>query len=202
MTTPNETTSRSDWDRTQTAVLSPTRARTLPRFVLARVLTEGLLRLAGDLYDLRFHERRDIALPHLDERAFDVMNDDGAPLGLIVFDLIYRPEKCACSNQGQSLVLADRSDHAGVRQQVVMILQNEAESSDSELSLDQVMLFDGNVHFRSIDNGKEITVFFRLHSISLFIFLTVVDIENNVRPLNGNGMYYIILLIFCAFFYL
>jgi peptidyl-dipeptidase Dcp len=64
-----------------------------PYFELDRVVIDGVFRAATDLYGITFHERRDLPSYHPDVRTFDVIDQDGAPLGLFLLDPYARPTK-------------------------------------------------------------------------------------------------------------
>ena len=62
-------------------------------FELERVLRDGVLFAATRLYGITFRERPDIPVYHPDVRVVEVVNDDGAPVGLAFFDFFARPSK-------------------------------------------------------------------------------------------------------------
>lgn len=64
-----------------------------PWFEAERVLWNGVFTAATRLYGITFAERRDLPLYHPDARAFEVFEEDGAPLGLYVLDLYTRDSK-------------------------------------------------------------------------------------------------------------
>ncbi|GAA0707942.1 M3 family metallopeptidase [Dactylosporangium roseum] len=64
-----------------------------PYFELERVLWDGVFFAAGKLYGLRFEERPDLPAYHPDARVFEVLDDDGSPLGLFIGDFFTRTSK-------------------------------------------------------------------------------------------------------------
>lgn len=64
-----------------------------PYLELDRVLVDGAFRAATLLYGLRFEERHDLVAHHPDARVFEVVEEDGAPVGLYVFDAYTRDSK-------------------------------------------------------------------------------------------------------------
>ncbi|GAA0853670.1 M3 family metallopeptidase [Streptosporangium amethystogenes subsp. fukuiense] len=64
-----------------------------PYFELDRVLRDGVLHAAGELYGITFADRDDLAGYHPDVRVFEVSDADGSPLGLFLFDPYARPTK-------------------------------------------------------------------------------------------------------------
>lgn len=68
-------------------------AQLQPYLEAERVLRDGVFHAAGRLYGLRFQERKDLPVYHPDVRVFDVLEEDGAPLAIFVFDLYARPSK-------------------------------------------------------------------------------------------------------------
>jgi peptidyl-dipeptidase Dcp len=64
-----------------------------PYLELNRVLTEGVLRAAHELYGLSFTERTDLVGYHPDVRVFEVFNADGSGLGLFLGDYWTRDSK-------------------------------------------------------------------------------------------------------------
>jgi len=64
-----------------------------PYFELERVLVDGVFRAATMLFGLRFAERSDLVAHHPDARVFEVFEEDGAPVGLYLFDPYTRDSK-------------------------------------------------------------------------------------------------------------
>ena len=64
-----------------------------PWFDAERVLHDGVLRAATDLYGVTFRPRTDLAAYHPDVRVFEVHNEDGSALGLFLLDLYTRDSK-------------------------------------------------------------------------------------------------------------
>ena len=64
-----------------------------PYFELERVLRDGVFHAAHLLYGLRFTEREDLVAYHPDARVFEVFEEDGAPVGLYLFDPYTRDSK-------------------------------------------------------------------------------------------------------------
>jgi peptidyl-dipeptidase Dcp len=64
-----------------------------PYFEMDRVLREGVLFAAQELYGLSFKERHDLPLYAQDVRAFEVFDSDGSPLGLYLADWYARSNK-------------------------------------------------------------------------------------------------------------
>ena len=64
-----------------------------PYLELERVLHDGVFFAAGELYGLRFAERRDLPLYHPDVRVFSVMDSAGEEIGLYLVDLYARDTK-------------------------------------------------------------------------------------------------------------
>ena len=57
-----------------------------PYFEFRRVLDDGVFFAATKLYGITFHERFDLVGYHPDCLAFDVRNEDGSELGLLIYD--------------------------------------------------------------------------------------------------------------------
>jgi peptidyl-dipeptidase Dcp len=68
-------------------------AEVRPYFEMNRVLVDGVLFAAGELYGLSFRERPDIPTYQADMRVFEAFNADGTPLGLAYFDWYARDNK-------------------------------------------------------------------------------------------------------------
>jgi peptidyl-dipeptidase Dcp len=64
-----------------------------PYFELDNVLLRGVFFAAGQLYGISFRERDDLPVYQEDVRVFDVLEADGSPLGLFLFDPFARPSK-------------------------------------------------------------------------------------------------------------
>lgn len=64
-----------------------------PYFELERVLQDGVFYAARLLYGLSFKERRDLPVYHPDVRVFEVFDEDGSPLGLLLRDDFKRDNK-------------------------------------------------------------------------------------------------------------
>jgi peptidyl-dipeptidase Dcp len=64
-----------------------------PYFELERVLHDGIFFAASRLYGLSFAERHDLPVYAEDVRVFEVLDHDGAALGLFVCDWFARPTK-------------------------------------------------------------------------------------------------------------
>lgn len=60
---------------------------------LDRVLTDGVFYAATQLYGITFKERRDLPVYQPGVRVFEVHNEDGSPLALLIADLYARPSK-------------------------------------------------------------------------------------------------------------
>jgi peptidyl-dipeptidase Dcp len=64
-----------------------------PYLELDRVLRDGVLFAASELYGVSFAERRDVPAYHPDVRTFEVFDVGGAPLGLLYLDYFARDNK-------------------------------------------------------------------------------------------------------------
>ncbi len=64
-----------------------------PYFEAERVLQDGVFFAATRLYGITFTERHDIACYHPDVRVFEVVDEDGTPVGLYTLDLYTRDSK-------------------------------------------------------------------------------------------------------------
>jgi len=64
-----------------------------PYFEAERVLQDGVFFAATKLYGITFSERTDIPAYHPDVRVFEVLNEDGSPVGLYTLDLYTRDSK-------------------------------------------------------------------------------------------------------------
>jgi len=68
-------------------------AQVKPYFELNRVLQDGVFYAARELYGLTFKERKDLPVYHPDVRVFEVFNEDGSQLGLLLRDDFKRDNK-------------------------------------------------------------------------------------------------------------
>ncbi len=68
-------------------------AQLRPYFEIDRVLRDGVFYAAGQLYGLRFAERKDLPVYEPSVRVFDVFDHDGSQLGLFLADYYARPNK-------------------------------------------------------------------------------------------------------------
>jgi peptidyl-dipeptidase Dcp len=64
-----------------------------PYFESERVLRDGVFFAATRLYGVTFSERYDLPAYHPDVRVFEVMNEDGTPVGVYTLDLYTRDSK-------------------------------------------------------------------------------------------------------------
>lgn len=64
-----------------------------PYFELDTVLKDGVFFAATRLYGITFKERHDLPTYHEDVRVFEVLEEDGSPLALFLFDPFARPSK-------------------------------------------------------------------------------------------------------------
>ncbi|HEY6797253.1 MAG TPA: M3 family metallopeptidase [Kineosporiaceae bacterium] len=64
-----------------------------PWFELERVVADGVLYAAGELYGLSFTRRTDLPTYHPDVRVFEASGPDGTPLGLVLADWFARDSK-------------------------------------------------------------------------------------------------------------
>jgi peptidyl-dipeptidase Dcp len=64
-----------------------------PYFELERVLKDGVFFAANKLFGLTFIERSDLVAYHPEARVFEVLQEDGSPLGLYVADFFTRDSK-------------------------------------------------------------------------------------------------------------
>src|SRR3984893_1656497 len=74
---------RYDFDQSQVA----------PYLELNRVVQDGVLYAAHELYGLTFKERKDLPVYHPDVRVFEVFDADGSGLGLFIADYFARDNK-------------------------------------------------------------------------------------------------------------
>jgi len=86
-----------DWDfyaeQVRKARYDLNNADLAPYLSLERVLRDGVFHAAGQLYGLRFNERRDIPVYHPDVTVFEVFDHDGASLALFYCDYFKRDNK-------------------------------------------------------------------------------------------------------------
>ena len=86
-----------DWDlyseKVRTARFAFDEAQVRPYLELERVLQDGVFYAAQKLYGLTFKERKDLPVYHPDVRVFDVIDADGSPLAIFLFDGYARPSK-------------------------------------------------------------------------------------------------------------
>ncbi|WP_336922364.1 M3 family metallopeptidase [Aquipuribacter sp. SD81] len=90
-----------------------------PYLELDRVLRDGVLRAATDLYGVRFTERPDLPGYHPDVRVFEVHDTDGSGLGLFVCDWFARDTK---RGGAWMTTFVDQSDLLGERPVVTVCL--------------------------------------------------------------------------------
>ena len=64
-----------------------------PYFELRRVLVDGVFFAATKLYGITFEERKDLPLYHPDTTTWEVFEEDGSPLALLIIDWYARPSK-------------------------------------------------------------------------------------------------------------
>jgi peptidyl-dipeptidase Dcp len=86
-----------DWDfyaeQVRSAKYSYDESQVRPYFEMDRVLRDGVLFAAHELYGLNFKERKDLPTYQSDVRVFEVSNADGSPLGLFLVDWYARSNK-------------------------------------------------------------------------------------------------------------
>jgi peptidyl-dipeptidase Dcp len=86
-----------DWDfyaeQVRAAKYSYDEAQVRPYFEMERVLRDGVLFAAQELYGLKFTERKDLPVYHPDVRVFEVFNSDNSQLGLFLVDWYARDNK-------------------------------------------------------------------------------------------------------------
>lgn len=68
-------------------------AQVKPYFELEHVLKDGVFYAATQLYGIHFAERTDLPVYHPSVRVFDVTNEDGSPVGILVLDYFQRESK-------------------------------------------------------------------------------------------------------------
>ena len=64
-----------------------------PYFELDAVLHQGVFHAATELYGITFQQRDDLGGYHPDVRVYEVFNEDGSGLGLLLYDPFARPTK-------------------------------------------------------------------------------------------------------------
>lgn len=64
-----------------------------PYFEMNRVLVDGIFFAATKLYGITFQQRNDLPLYHPDTTTWEVFNEDGSPLALLIIDWYARPSK-------------------------------------------------------------------------------------------------------------
>jgi peptidyl-dipeptidase Dcp len=86
-----------DWDfyaeQVRKAKYAYDESQVRPYFEADRVMRDGVLFAAHELYGLNFKERKDLPVYLPDVRVFEVWNADGSQLGLILFDWYARDTK-------------------------------------------------------------------------------------------------------------
>jgi peptidyl-dipeptidase Dcp len=86
-----------DWDfyaeQVRKAKYAYDESQVRPYFEMDRVMRDGVLFAAHELYGLNFKERKDLPVYQPDVRIFEVFNADNSPLGLILFDWYARDTK-------------------------------------------------------------------------------------------------------------
>jgi peptidyl-dipeptidase Dcp len=86
-----------DWDfyaeQVRAAKYSYDEAQVRPYFEMERVLRDGVLFAAQELYGVTFKERKDLPVYQSDVRVFEVSNSDNSPLGLFLVDWYARDNK-------------------------------------------------------------------------------------------------------------
>ncbi len=86
-----------DWDfyaeQVRAAKYSFDESQVRPFFEMNRVLVDGVLFAAHELYGLNFKERKDLPVYQEDVRVFEIWNADGSPLGLFLVDWYARDNK-------------------------------------------------------------------------------------------------------------
>lgn len=86
-----------DWDfyaeQVRAAKFSYDESQVRPYFEMDRVLRDGVLFAAHELYGLNFKERKDLPVYQPDVRVFEIWNADGSPLGLFLVDWYARDNK-------------------------------------------------------------------------------------------------------------
>lgn len=86
-----------DWDfyaeQVRAAKFSYDESQVRPYFEMDRVLQDGVLFAAHELFGLTFKERKDLPVYQADVRVFEIWNADGSPLGLFLVDWYARDNK-------------------------------------------------------------------------------------------------------------
>jgi peptidyl-dipeptidase Dcp len=87
----------ADWDhyaeKVRLARYAFDESQLRPYYELDRVLRDGVFFAASKLYGLRFKERHDLPVYEPSVRVFDVLNEDGSPLAIFIFDCYARSNK-------------------------------------------------------------------------------------------------------------
>lgn len=86
-----------DWDfyaeQVRSARYSYDESQVRPYFEMDRVLRDGVLFAAHELYGVNFKQRTDLPVYQPDVLVFEVTNEDGSPLGLFLVDWYARENK-------------------------------------------------------------------------------------------------------------
>jgi len=86
-----------DWDfyaeKVRQAKYSVDSAAMRPYFELERVLNDGVFYAASELFGITFEQRSDLPSYHPEARTWEVLNKDGAPVGLFIGDFYTRDSK-------------------------------------------------------------------------------------------------------------
>ncbi|WP_221304307.1 M3 family metallopeptidase [Povalibacter uvarum] len=86
-----------DWDfyaeQVRAAKYAYDESQVRPYFEMNRVLVDGVLFAAHELYGITFKERKDLPVYQEDVRVFELWNADGSPLGLFLVDWYARDNK-------------------------------------------------------------------------------------------------------------
>jgi len=86
-----------DWDfyaeQVRAAKYAYDEAQVRPYFEMNRVLVDGVLFAAHELYGINFKERKDLPVYQPDVRVFEIWSANGAPLGLFLVDWYARDNK-------------------------------------------------------------------------------------------------------------
>jgi peptidyl-dipeptidase Dcp len=64
-----------------------------PYFEMNRVLVDGIFFAATKLYGITFQQRKDLPLYYPDTTTWEVFNEDGSPLAILIIDWYARPSK-------------------------------------------------------------------------------------------------------------
>jgi peptidyl-dipeptidase Dcp len=86
-----------DWayyaEKTRKARYAFDESQVRPYLEMHRVLVDGVFFAATKLYGITFKERKDLPLYHPDTSTWEVFNEDGSPLALLIVDWYARPSK-------------------------------------------------------------------------------------------------------------